>query len=374
MSPNPIPQTDPRAGYLARRKAIDEAIARTLESGWYILGAEVSSFEVEFAAYIGGRHCVGVGSGTDALVLALRAAGVRPGDFVATVSHTAVATVAAIELAGAKPLLVDIDPKTYTIDPEKLSQVLSSPPGRISAVIAVHLYGQPADLAALVPLVAKHGVRLIEDCAQSHGAYFGDRRAGTFGDIACFSFYPTKNLGALGDGGAVVTSDDGIAERLRALREYGWKERYISDIPGTNSRLDELQAAILRAKLPALDLENTRRAEIADAYDKGLQGLALTLPYRRAGTSHVFHQYVVRSGKREALRMALKQEGVATNIHYPVPVHRQAAYEGRIAVAPSGMAETERAALEVLSLPMYPQLDDAQVDRVVAALRKTSFS
>jgi len=371
VSSNPIPQTDPRAGYLARRAAIDGAIARTLESGWYILGAEVSSFEVEFAAYIGGRHCVGVGSGTDALVLALRAVGVRPGDFVATVSHTAVATVAAIELAGAKPLLVDIDPETYTIDPAKLSDVLASPPGRISAVIAVHLYGQPADLGTLVPLVAKHGVRLIEDCAQSHGSYYGDRRAGTFGDISCFSFYPTKNLGALGDGGAVVTSDDGIAEKLRALREYGWKERYISDIAGTNSRLDEIQAAILRAKLPALDLENTRRGEIADAYDEGLQGLSLTLPRRRLDTSHVFHQYVVRSQKRDALRAALKQEGIATNIHYPVPVHQQAAYEGRIALCPGGMAETERAAREVLSLPMFPQLEDEQVERVIAAVRKS---
>jgi dTDP-4-amino-4,6-dideoxygalactose transaminase len=289
-----IPQTDPKAGYLAQRAEIDAAIARVLEGGRYILGPEVSAFEREFSAYIGVRHGVGVGSGTDALVLALKAIGVAPEDYVVTVSHTAVASVAAIELAGARPLLVDIEPRTFTMDPAELARVLAAPPGRIPAIVPVHLYGQPADLDAILPLARRHGARVVEDCAQSHGARLGESRAGSLGDLAAFSFYPTKNLGALGDGGMVATADAALAERLRALREYGWRERYVSDIAGANSRLDELQAAVLRVKLGRLEARNSRRAALAAAYDRGLAGLALGLPARRAGAGHVFHQYVVR--------------------------------------------------------------------------------
>lgn len=366
-----VPQSDPKAAYLAQRREIDAAVARVLSSGWYILGEEVAAFEREFAAYVGVRHGIGVANGTDALVLALRAIGVGRDDYVATVSHTAVATVAAIELAGAKPLLLDIDPARFTLDAAELERVLASPPGRIAAIIPVHLYGQPADLDAILPLARRHGVRVIEDGAQCHGARLGGRRAGSFGDIAAFSLYPTKNLGALGDGGIVVTDDDDLAERLRALREYGWRTRYVSDLAGMNSRLDELQAAILRVKLARLDADNARRAAIAALYDEGLAGLPLVLPARAAGASHVFHQYVVRSRRRDALREALKAHGIGTNIHYPVPVHLQPAYKGRIALGPSGLVESERAAREVLSLPMFPQLDDAQVARIVAALRQT---
>jgi dTDP-4-amino-4,6-dideoxygalactose transaminase len=373
MTLPPIPQNDPKAAYLAQRAAIDAAIAGVLESGWYILGNETAAFEAEFAAATGARHGVGTGTGTDALVLALRALGIGAGKAVATVSHTAVATVAAIEMAGARPVLVDIDPATYTMDVGELARVLKSPPrgsARIDAILPVHLYGLPADLAALAALARDHEVPLIEDCAQSHGARFDGKPAGSVGTIACFSFYPTKNLGALGDGGMVTTSDDEIAAGLRAIREYGWRERrYVSEQTGINSRLDELQAAILRVKLRALAGDNARRRAIAARYDAGLAALPLTLPARDRRAEHVFHQYVVRSPRREAIRAALQKAGIGTNIHYPMPVHLQPAYRGRVALGPSGMAQTELAASEVFSLPMYPQLSDAQVDRVIAALR-----
>jgi dTDP-4-amino-4,6-dideoxygalactose transaminase len=373
MTAPPVPQNDPKAAYLAQRGAIDAAIARVLDSGWYILGEETRAFEAEFAAVVGSAHGIGVGNGTDALVLALRALGLGPGKTVATVSHTAVATVAAIEMTGARALLLDIDPATYTMDVAALADALARPPQgieRIDAVLPVHLYGQPADLAAIAPLVERHGATLIEDCAQSHGARFDGKPAGSIGAVACFSFYPTKNLGALGDGGMVTTSDDALAGELRAIREYGWRgRRYVSERTGVNSRLDELQAAILRVKLASLAADNARRRAIAARYDAGLAGLKLTLPIRAPRAEHVFHQYVVRSGRRDALRAALQEAGIGTNIHYPMPIHLQPAYRGRVAVGATGMAETERAANEILSLPMYPQLADEQIDRIVAALR-----
>jgi dTDP-4-amino-4,6-dideoxygalactose transaminase len=369
MNAAPVPQTDPRAAYLAQRAAIDAAIARVLATGRYILGPEVTAFEREFAAYIGVRHAVGVASGTDAVVLALRGLDVMSEDYVATVPHTAVATVAAIELAGARPLLIDIDPATCTMDRAALERALDAPPGRIAAVIPVHLYGQPAD-PEILALARRHGARIVEDCAQCHGAFTAGRRAGSLGDLGAFSFYPTKNLGALGDGGMVVTDDDGLAERLRALREYGWRERYVSDIAGMNSRLDEMQAAILRVKLATLDADNARRAAIAAAYDAGLATLPLRLPARRADASHVFHQYVVRSAERDRLRAALSERGIGTNIHYPVPVHLQPAYQGRLTIGRGGLGESERAARDVLSLPMFPQLADAQAARVMTAVRE----
>ncbi len=369
MHDTPIPQTDPKAGYLAQRRAIDEAITRVLDSGRYILGAEVAAFEREFAAFLGVAHGIGVANGTDALVLALRALELRPDDYVVTVAHTAVATVAAIELAGARPLLVDIDPDSFTLSAAAFAQALATPPGRIAAVVPVHLYGQAADLTAIVPLARRHGVAVIEDCAQCHGATLGGARLGSLGDLAAFSFYPTKNLGALGDGGFVATQNPELAERVRGLREYGWRRRNISDFPGMNSRLDELQAAILRVKLGALDGDNARRAAIADAYDAGLAELPLRLPRRRPGATHVFHQYAVRADARDALREALARRGIHTNVHYPVPAHLQPAYAGRIAVGPGGLEETERAACEVLSLPIYPQLAAAEASRVVTTLR-----
>lgn len=366
-----VPQSDPKASYLAHQREIDEAIKQTLDSGWYILGKQVAAFEQEFAAFIGVEHCVGVANGTDAIVLALRACGVGAGDAVVTVSHTAVATVAAIELAGAEPLMVDIDPVTFTISPQAIEDAIKTYRGsaKLKAIIAVHLYGHPAEMAAIQELARRYDLRVVEDCAQAHGASIkegiGDRRVGSIGDIAAFSFYPTKNLGALGDGGAVVTNDAGLAERLKLLREYGWRERYVSEIAGMNSRLDELQAALLRVKLKALDEENARRRQIAAAYDEGLKVSGLALPKCVGDISHVYHQYVVRSGERDALKNSLREKGIGTLIHYPVPVHQQPAYRH---CANGALPETELAAREVLSLPMFPQLTDQQVEQVCQAI------
>ena len=363
----PIPQTDPKRNYQAHKASIDAAIQHVLDSGWYILGKEVETFEREFASYIGVGHAIGVANGTDALELALRACGVGPGDLVFTVSLTAVATVAAIELVGAIPVLVDIDPVTYTMDPACLENALAHPPaGKPKAVIPVHIYGQPADLPAILELARRYGLYLIEDCAQSHGAILAGRMTGTWGDIATFSFYPTKNLGALGDGGMVVTANSELAERTRSLRQYGWQKRYISEIPGYNSRLDELQAAILRVKLEYLEAENSRRIALAARYTKSLTNSGLILPVCRAGARHVYHQYVVRSPRRDVLQAHLRAQGIGTLVHYPSAIHQQPAYQSRISISGS-LLNSERAAAEVLSLPMYPELTDEQVDSVAEA-------
>ncbi|HYO07474.1 MAG TPA: DegT/DnrJ/EryC1/StrS family aminotransferase [Tepidisphaeraceae bacterium] len=361
---------DPKASYLAHRDAIDAAVRRVMEGGWYILGPEVSAFEHAFAGYVGTTHAVGAGSGTDALHLALRAAGIGAGDTVATVSHTAVATVAAIELAGARPLLVDIDPATFTVDPQHLADALRRPEGRrVRAVIVVHLYGHPADMPAILDIARRHDLMVIEDCAQSHGATLLGRRTGTWGHAAAFSFYPTKNLGALGDGGAIVTNDPALAERARALREYGWRDRYVSDLAGMNTRLDELQAAVLRAKLPHLDAENARRRAVATAYDAALAGSNVHAPPCRGDVEHVYHQYVVRAPERDALQAFLKQRGIGTAVHYPQPVHLQPAYRDRALAAPGGLPHTERACREILSLPMHPHLSADAAARVCDALQ-----
>lgn len=364
-----ILQTDPKAAYLAQKDAIDAAISRVLDSGWYILGQEVKAFEQAFAAFTGAGAAIGVANGTDALMLALRALGLRPGDGVVTVSHTAVATVAAIDLAGATPILVDIDPSTYTMDIAALGAVLANPPCPIKAVIPVHLYGQPAAMAEIGSLAAKYQIAVIEDCSQAHGAMLDNKPVGSFGVLAAYSLYPTKNLGAIGDGGIVTTSDDRLAEQVRALREYGWRQRYISDDQGCNSRLDELQAAILRAKLTTLAADNERRRALAAFYDRALAGLPFGLPRSRAGARHVYHQYVLRCRRRDRVREFLQQAAVGTNIHYPMPIHLQPAYAGRILLGPTGMAASEQAAREVLSLPIYPQLAEADAAKVVAALR-----
>ena len=371
MTARPIPQTDPRAGYFERQAEIDAAIARVLASGQYILGPEVEAFEAGFAAWLGIGDAVGTGSGTDAIELALRACGIGSGDLVFTVSHTAVATVAAIERAGAVPVLVDIERGGFTMDPAALEAALrDKPPGRPAAILPVHLYGAPADLSPILELARRHGMRVIEDCAQSHGAAYRGRPTGSLGDIACFSFYPTKNLGALGDAGMTATDDPELAVALRELREYGWRERYVSARTGINTRLDPLQAAILAVRLPHLDDDNARRQRIAARYDTGLAGLPLALPWRRAGCSHVFHQYVIRSAERDRLREHLRAAQIGSGIHYPVPVHLQPAYEGRLGEFPAGLPETTRAMREILSLPIYPQLAEAAADRVIAEIRR----
>ena len=355
---------NPKAQYDAHKEAIDAAVRRVFESGSYILGKEVGAFEGEFAAYQGVGDCVGLGSGTEALHVALRSLGIGPGDEVITVAHTAVATVAAIQLAGATPVFADIDPVHFTLDPGKLAASVSS---ATKAVIAVHLYGQPADIDAIQAVTKKHGLRLIEDCAQAHGALYKDRKVGSIGDIGAFSCYPTKNLGALGDGGMLVCADPALAKQARLYREYGWAERNVSHLRGFNSRLDEVQAAILRVKLPFLDPDNRARAAIAARYNEGLAQTGLGLPVVRPGCEHAFHLYVVRSRARDRLQAHLKESGIGALVHYPIPIHLQPAYKGKIRCA-DALPETERAAAEVLSLPIYPELGSREVDEVVRAV------
>jgi dTDP-4-amino-4,6-dideoxygalactose transaminase len=360
----------PGALYAAHKSEIDRAIQRVLDSGRYILGQEVEAFEREFAAYIGVRHAVGTGSGTDALHLALRACGIGPGDAVITVSHTAVATVAAIEMCGAAPVLVDIDPRSLTIDPGRVAMTLEQAalPHRIKAVIPVHLYGQPADMPALREVARRHHLHVVEDCAQAHGAALEGRRLGAWGDVAAFSFYPTKNLAAFGDGGAVLTDDDDVAARLRLLRQYGWRQRYVSEVPGWNSRLDELQAAVLRVNLSHLDVQNRYRRDLARAYDAALASAPVERPVVRPGAEHVYHQYVIRTERRDSLKDFLADQGIPTQIHYPVPVHRQPAYRARVGVGEGGLSFTERVCREIVSLPIGPHLTRVEVGQIAAAI------
>jgi dTDP-4-amino-4,6-dideoxygalactose transaminase len=357
--------SDSRAQYAARKAEIDAAIARVLASGRYILGEEVAAFEREFAAYCGVAHGVGVNSGTDALIIALRALGIGKGDEVITVSHTAVATVAAIVAVGAHPVLVDIDPATFTIDAPMIERAIGP---RTRAIVPVHLYGLPADMDAVMDIAGRHGLKVIEDCAQATGARHRGRPVGSIGHVGCFSFYPTKNLGAVGDGGLTVTNDDGVAARARSLRQYGWNDARDSQLDGVNSRLDEVQAAVLRAKLPHLDADNRKRASIAAVYDNALSDTGLSLPRTPERREHVYHLYVVRSTDRDRLREALRESGVAAGIHYPVPVHLQPAFRDR-GMTPWALPHSEQAAAQVLSLPLYPELTDDQLQTVVSAIR-----
>jgi len=370
-----VPQADPRANYLAYKAEIDEAIARVLNSGRYILDQEVAAFEEEFAAYIGVRHGIGVASGTDALQIALRTCGIGPGDAVITVSYTAVATVAAIELVGAMPVLIDIEPKTFTMDPNSLEDVIKNRvrgrcqhfSSRLKAIIPVHLYGHPADMPAIIDIAKRYNLCVIEDCAQSHGAAIQGRKTGSWGNIAAFSFYPTKNLSALGDGGMVVTNDLVLAARARSLRQYGWRDRYISEIAGLNSRLHELQAAILRVKLRYLDEDNQRRREWAALYNRLLLRTSLQLPLCKSEVEHCYHLYVVRSSRRDELRAFLHNRRIGTGIHYPLPVHLQPAYSARLCI-PKSLLHSEQSANKVLSLPMFPELTSEQIHEVVEAI------
>jgi dTDP-4-amino-4,6-dideoxygalactose transaminase len=372
MSTIDIPVVDLSAGYQRYREEISARVARVMDSGWYILGEQVARFEKEFAAWIGVEHVVGVANGTDAIHLALRSLGIGAGDAVLTVSHTAVASVAAIESAGATPVLVDVDAATYNIDIDKLNDTVRNFTRfagglRPRALLAVHLYGQSCDMSALRGLCEERGLELIEDCAQSHGARFAGASTGTFGSAAAFSFYPTKNLGAFGDAGAVVLRDSAAAARCRALREYGWTSRYVSEFSGINSRLDEIQAAVLSVKLAHLDAEIAARRSLAQRYDRGLAG-AVRTPAVHPGCEHAYHLYVVRSAARDALRGHLQKAGVGSGIHYPVPVHLQPAYLGRLPVGAGGLAVTEALAREIVSLPMHPFVRDAQADRVIGVV------
>jgi len=347
------------------RTRLDAAIARVQDRGWYILGPEVEAFEREFAAYCGATECVAVGNGTDALELALRALAIGRGDAVATVANAGMYGTSAIRAAGATPRYVEIDAATLLMDPTALAAALAP---RTRAVIVTHLYGRLADIDALAGVAQQRGVALIEDCAQAHGARRGERKAGTFGTLGCFSFYPTKNLGALGDAGAVVTSDRDLAAKLRALRTYGWGAKYHCTMAGgMNSRMDELQAAVLRVKLPHLDGWNRRRREIAARYAGAIAHPGIALPRAVGEGADVAHLYVVRTRQRESLRAHLAAAGVATDIHYPVPDHLQ---PGGRAAPPKRLPDTEQACAEVLSLPCYPELTDAEIDAVAAACNR----
>jgi len=357
---------NPAAQFKSYQAEIEASVLTILRSNRYILGAEVETLESEFANYIDTSSAIGVANGTDALELAMRALDIGPGDEVITVSHTAVATVAAIEAVGAIPVLVDVDPLFFTINAIQLEEVLSP---KTKAIIAVHLYGQSADLDTLCRFCSQKGLALIEDCSQAHGARWQGRRVGSIGHIGCFSCYPTKNLGAVGDAGLITTNDEYLAKKIRMLREYGWQKRYISEFTGRNSRLDELQAAILRVKLRKLDSDNAKRVDIAKRYSQGINASFVTLPMVRDGSESVFHLYVVQVANRHRLIDSLYSRGIQTGIHYPMPIHLQPAYKSRIRTA-KDMSVTRRLAEQVLSLPMYPELTTDEVTQVIAAVNK----
>lgn len=351
----------PLDSYLTYKPDIDSAIQKVLLSGTYILGDEVRKFESTFSEYFNLKYAVGVGNGTDAIQIALRAAGIGKGDEVITVSHTAVATIAAIELVGAIPIFVDIDPTTYTLNPEYLNDVLSP---KTKAVIPVHLYGHPADVITIRDFCQTHNLILIEDCAQAHGAKIKNQKVGTFGHFGVFSFYPTKNLGACGDAGLIMTNNTDYADRARALRQYGWYERNNSVIPGINSRLDEIQAAILNVKFRHLDKENLMRIRNAKIYSELLADHQIQVPLIKDDCHHVFHQYVIQTDKRDILKEFLRKNRIPTMVHYPYPVHMQRAYNGRIQVK-NRLPITEGIAHHILSLPMHPWLPEEDIHYIV---------
>jgi dTDP-4-amino-4,6-dideoxygalactose transaminase len=361
-----IPLVDLKAQYTTIQQEIDAAIQRVVSNTKFILGEEVDSFEKEFAAFCGADYCVGVGSGTAALHLALLACGVGPGYEVITAPHTFIATTEAISQTGARPVFVDIEPNGYTLDPALVEPAITS---RTKAILPVHLYGHPADVQPILEIAQQHGLRVIEDAAQAHGAEYRGRRVGTWGDVACFSFYPGKNLGAYGDGGAVVTNDVEIANMVRLLRNHGRRDKYEHLIEGYGERLDALQAAILRAKLPHLGEWNELRRNHANYYNQLLSELPLSLPNERANTKAVYHLFVVRTPSRNKIQHYLKARGIETGIHYPIPLHLQPAYR-HLAYRDGDFPRTEQAAREVLSLPMYPELSDEQISQISEAIRE----
>lgn len=359
-----IPIARPFSQYETSRAEIDRALSDVLESGSYMLGPHVAAFEHSFAEYTGTSYAIGVNSGTDAITLCLRALGIGPGDRVITVSHSALATVAAVLASGATPVLIDVNPATYTLDPNQLEAVIDRD---VKAIVPVHLYGNVADMTAICEIASQWEIPVVEDCAQAAGAHFAAARVGSLGRAGCFSFYPTKNLGALGDAGAVVTNDPQLADRVTRLRQYGWDEDRIPDRPGFNSRLDELQAAVLTVKLAGLDTANERRGEIAKRYSVAFSHLPVATPAAAPGATHVYHLYVIATRSRATLRRALEAYGVQTAVHYPTAIHQQPGYAQEVEV-PLPLTETERVVDEVLSLPMYPELTDADVETVIGAV------
>ena len=362
---NVIPFLDLKAINGRQKSALSAAAERVLSSGWYILGEEVPAFEAEFAEFCSAPHCIGVANGLDALGLALRACGVGPGDEVIVPSHTFVATWLAVSHVGARPVPVEPTQDGFNIDPSLIEAAITA---KTKAIIPVHLYGQPADMEPILAVAAKHGLRVIEDAAQAQGARYKGRRVGAHADAVCWSFYPGKNLGALGDAGAVTTADAELAQKLRSLRNYGSRQKYHHEVIGYNSRLDEMQAALLRVKLNCLEADNQRRGEIASRYSEGLKGLRIATPQVTSGCEPVWHLYVVRHPQRDHFAKRLGELGIATIIHYPIACHLQAAYDTS-GIAKGSLPLAERLQDEVLSLPMSPILTDAEVDRVIEAVR-----
>ena len=364
MAPK-IPLVDLKANYNSIKDEVDVAIRRVLENTSFILGTEVEGFERAFADYTGAEECVGVASGTSALHLSLVACGVRPGDEVITTAHTFIATAEAIVHAGATPVFVDIDPETYTIDPALVEAAITP---RTRAIVPVHLYGHPADMRSLSDIALRHGLRIVEDAAQAHGAVANGSRCGSIGDLACFSFYPGKNLGGFGDGGAVTGNDSRLISLVRKLRDHGRTSKYVHEMVGYGERLDALQAAVLATKLPHLERWTEARRSHADGYRKLLHNVPVGLPKERDWARHVYHLYVLRAPRRDELLEHLSRGGIGAGIHYPVPLHKQPAFQA----THSGMQlpQTEAAAAEIVSLPIYPEMSSDQVERVATAVKE----
>lgn len=360
-----IPFANLKREYAEIREEITQAIYRVLESGQFISGEEVEKFEEEFSRYVGVKYGIGVNSGSDALFLALKALGIGNGDEVITVSHTFISTVDAIVRNGAKPVFVDIEPDTYCMDVTKIEEKITD---KTRAILPVHLYGHPANMDPIMELAEKYNLYVIEDACQAHGAEYKDKKVGSIGDIGCFSFYPTKNLGAYGDGGIVVTNSKELAEKLRMLRNYGQPRKYYHDFIGVNSRLDEIQAAILRVKLKHLDEWNERRRNIARLYNEFLEDSEMVIPIEKEYAKHVYHLYVVRHKDRDIIQKWLQENGIQTQIHYPIPVHKQKAYLnlGYNTYLPV----TEKICNEILSLPMHPWLNEDEVSNVAEVIKK----
>lgn len=361
---------NPKAQFIHYEDEIRQAINSVLVRGNYILGPEVENFEANFSSYIGATNGVGLNSGTDALILTLRALGVGVGDEVITVSHTAIATIAAILAVGATPVLVDIDPAYYTIDPIRVTEAVTK---KTKAIIPVHIYGQSADMDSIMQIANDHNLYVIEDCAQATGASYKGRKVGSIGIAGCFSFYPTKNLGAIGDGGMVVTSDNKLADSISKLRQYGWDQSRKTQVSGLNTRLDEIQAAILNIKLKYLEVDNQRRIEISNQYTRSLKDIGLKLPNTRNETTHVYHLFVVEVEQRDHYIRKLNALDIYPGVHYSVPAHHSYGYSDKCTIPENGLPVTEKIINTVLSLPLYPEITDESISKVIKAIKNLSY-
>lgn len=359
-----VPFGDLKRQYYTLKAEIDKAVSGVLESGWFILGETLANFEQEFAGQANSAFAIGVGSGTEALHLALLACDIQPGDEVITVANTAIPTISAISFANAKPVFVDIDPRTYTMDPSQIEAVITE---RTRVILPVHLYGQPANMDPILEIASRYQLKVIEDVAQAHGAKYCQTTVGTMGHFGCFSFYPSKNLGAFGDAGLVVTDDPDLADKVRKLRNYGQSKRYFHDSIGFNSRLDEIQAAILRVKLPYLSQWNEKRCKIAQMYLLGIENKEIILPVEANYAKHVYHLFVIRHPRRDELQKYLDNAGIQTLIHYPLPAHLQKAYF-HLNLPAGSLPATEKAMSEILSLPMFPELKQNEIDYVIQTI------